>query len=101
MRTRETSQGLTCRTTADTYVTLLGFDMPEDACDGLLGFAIQRAHHVEGETSWMRELKTFAATGPERPPGTSYSTRQHRIQGFTWSDFSAKPGREIPIASSL
>jgi len=24
-------------------------------------------------------------------PGILYSTRQHPIQGFTWSDFSAKP----------
>ncbi len=32
------------------------------------------------------------STEPNPAPGIAYSTRQHPIQGFTWSDFSAKPG---------
>ena len=38
--------------------------------------------------------ENFCETDPGLPPGAKYSTRQHPIQGFTWSDFSAKPGHE-------
>jgi phosphatidylserine/phosphatidylglycerophosphate/cardiolipin synthase-like enzyme len=40
----------------------------------------------------MEGTKTFAATDPGFPPGAKYPTNKHPIQGFTWSDFSAKPG---------
>jgi len=29
---------------------------------------------------------------PGFPPGAKYPTNKHPIQGFTWSDFTAKPG---------
>jgi phosphatidylserine/phosphatidylglycerophosphate/cardiolipin synthase-like enzyme len=38
-------------------------------------------------------MKTFAETDPGFVPGSKYPTNRHPIQGFTWSDFSAKPGR--------
>jgi phosphatidylserine/phosphatidylglycerophosphate/cardiolipin synthase-like enzyme len=72
---------------------LLGFNMDESDCDGLMGFAIHRTDHTE-EAYWLEGLKTFAETDPGLPPGAKYSTRQHPIQGFTWSDFSAKPGHD-------
>src|SRR5207237_9839310 len=40
---------------------------------------------------WLSGYKTFKSVEPFPPPGILYSTRQHPIQGFTWSDFSAKP----------
>lgn len=92
MRTKVTQQGLTVQTIAGTYVVLLGFDVAEADCDGLMGFAIHRTDHKEEEAYWLEGLKTFAETDPGLPPGAKYSTRQHPIQGFTWSDFSAKPG---------
>jgi phosphatidylserine/phosphatidylglycerophosphate/cardiolipin synthase-like enzyme len=57
----------------------------------LLGFALRREDHTEGEKYWLSGYKTFASVEPSPPPGILYSTRQHPIQGFTWSDFSAKP----------
>jgi phosphatidylserine/phosphatidylglycerophosphate/cardiolipin synthase-like enzyme len=91
MRKKTTRHGLTLQAIAGTYVVLLGFDMDESDCDGLRGFAIHRTDHTEEEAYWLEGLKTFAETDPGLPPGAKYSTRRHPIQGFTWSDFSAKP----------
>jgi len=71
---------------------LLGMDLPQEKCPGLLGFAIRRHDHTEGETYWLGGYKTFASVVPHAAEGVLYSTRGHPIQGFTWSDFSAKPG---------
>jgi phosphatidylserine/phosphatidylglycerophosphate/cardiolipin synthase-like enzyme len=71
---------------------MLGINLPEADCAGLRGFAIHRTDHTENESYWLRGLKTFAETDPGFPPGSSYSTRDHPIQGFGWSDYTAKPG---------
>jgi hypothetical protein len=36
-------------------------------------------------------MKTFEATDPGLPPPARFPTNKHPVQGFTWSDFSAKP----------
>lgn len=92
MRQRKTRQGLTVQGIAGSYVVLLGMDMKREACDGHLGFAIHRTDHAEQEAYWLEGLKTFEETDPGFAPGSKYPTNQHPIQGFTWSDFSAKPG---------
>jgi phosphatidylserine/phosphatidylglycerophosphate/cardiolipin synthase-like enzyme len=91
MRHSVTSGQLTVRAIAGSHVVLLGIHLPQAACTGLLGFAIHRTDHAEEEAYWLRGKKTFAATDPGFPAGASYSTRQHPVQGFTWSDFTAKP----------
>jgi phosphatidylserine/phosphatidylglycerophosphate/cardiolipin synthase-like enzyme len=93
MRRRVTSQGLTVQATAGAYVVMLGMNMSKTACKGFKGFAINRTDHEEEESVWMSGLKTFEATDPGLPVGATYSTREHPIQGFTWSDFTAEPGR--------
>jgi hypothetical protein len=40
---------------------LLGFDMAEAACDGLMGIAVHRPDHPRAEAYWLGELKTFVA----------------------------------------
>lgn len=92
MRTRRTSSGLSVRAISGTYVVLLGISLPETLCPGLRGFAVHRTDHTENEAYYLRGLKTFAETDPGFPPGSSYSTRDHPIQGFGWSDYTAKPG---------
>ncbi|MBC7781338.1 MAG: hypothetical protein H7125_14685 [Proteobacteria bacterium] len=92
MRSRRAVRGLTVQAIAGSHVVLLGFDLDLRLCPGLLGFAIHRTDHVEDEAYWLEGLKTFAETDPKRPAGTQYATNQHPIQGFTWSDFTAKPG---------
>ena len=93
MRARRTKDGLTVRAIAGSHVVLLGMNMPRADCDGHLGFAIHRTDHAGQEAAWLRGSKTFEATDPGFPPGSTYSTREHPVQGFTWSDYSAKPGR--------
>jgi phosphatidylserine/phosphatidylglycerophosphate/cardiolipin synthase-like enzyme len=91
MRNKETIGNLSVQAIAGTHVVLLGIDFSEQDCPGLLGFALRREDHTEGEKYWLSGYKTFKSVEPFPPPGILYSTRQHPIQGFTWSDFSAKP----------
>ncbi len=94
MRRRESSPALAVQAVAGAYVVMLGMHMDPADCQGLMGFAIHRVDHSEGEAFWLQGLKTFAETDPGRPAGTQVSTRRHPIQGFTWSDLTAKPGHE-------
>jgi len=91
MRNKEQKGDLSVQAIAGTHVVLLGMDLAEAKCPGLLGFALRREDHTEGEKYWLSGYKTFKSVEPSPPPGILYSTRQHPIQGFTWSDFSAKP----------
>lgn len=92
MRIRTTAQGLTVQAVAGSHVVLLAMDMKPADCDGHMGFAIHRTDHTEKEAYWLRGIKTFAETDPGFPAGATYPTNKHPIQGFTWSDFTAKPG---------
>lgn len=92
MRQREQNGELSVQAIAGTHVVLLGMNLPKQVCPGLLGFAIRRHDHTEGEVYWLSGYKTFESVEPHPAAGVSYSTRRHPIQGFTWSDFSAKPG---------
>jgi phosphatidylserine/phosphatidylglycerophosphate/cardiolipin synthase-like enzyme len=97
MRNKEPKQagdGITVQAIAGTHVVLLGIDLPQQKCPGLLGFALRREDHTEGEKYWLTGYKTFKSVEPFPAPGILYSTRLHPIQGFTWSDFSAKPAHD-------
>ena len=94
MRNKITIGNLTVQAVAGTHVVLLGMNMPVTKCPGVLGFAIRRYDHDEGETNWLRSYKTFASVEPHPGEGVSFATRQHPIQGFTWSDYSAKPDHD-------
>jgi phosphatidylserine/phosphatidylglycerophosphate/cardiolipin synthase-like enzyme len=91
MRLRRTRKGLAVRAVAGANVVMLGIDLPQADCDGLMGFGIHRTDHTEDEAYWLNGTKTFAETDPHFAAGATYPTRDHPIQGFTWSDFSAKP----------
>jgi phosphatidylserine/phosphatidylglycerophosphate/cardiolipin synthase-like enzyme len=93
MRARRTRQGLTVQAIAGSHVVLLGMNMRQEDCNGLLGFAIRRTDYEEEDMRWLDGMKTFEQTDPGFPPGFKYPTNRHPIQGFTWSDFTAKPGR--------
>ncbi len=53
MRVRNENAGLTVQAVAGTYVVLLGFDLPESECEGLLGFSIHRVDHTEHEAFFL------------------------------------------------
>lgn len=92
MRTTNTNGGLKVYGIAGTYVVLLGFNLPESDCEGLLGFSLHRIDHTEKECYYLSGMKAFTETDPGFPPGSLYSTRNHPIQSFQWADYSAKPG---------
>ena len=94
MRVMKTNGGLKVHAIAGTYVVLLGFDLPEEDCNGLLGFSIHRQDHTENEAYFLSAMKAFAKTDPGFPPGSLYPTSDHPIQSFQWADYSAKPGHE-------
>jgi hypothetical protein len=55
---------LVLQAVAGTYVVLLGRDITDNnKKNGLLGFAIQRKDKTEGETHFMRGIKTFPKKG--------------------------------------
>lgn len=94
MRVRNKDNGVSVQAVAGTYVVLLGIDMEQVDTSGLLGFAIHREDPAEDEAYWLQGMRTFEASYPNPPDGALVSTREHPIQDFLWSDFTAKPGRE-------
>jgi hypothetical protein len=92
MRTSNINNNLKVHVIAGTYVVVLGFDLPRANCNGLLGFSIHRADHIENESYYLEGMKAFAETDPGFPSGARYSTKDHPIQSFQWADYSAKPG---------
>jgi phosphatidylserine/phosphatidylglycerophosphate/cardiolipin synthase-like enzyme len=90
VRASAAANGLTVHAVAGTCTVLLGFDLADPA--GCLGFAIRRTDHDEGETRWLRGMKTFESVVPNPPPGSDYSSRTEPIQAFQWGDYTAKPG---------
>jgi len=94
MRVTKTRNGLKVHAVAGTYVVMLGFDLPQRSCTGLKGFSIHRLDHTEDETKYLEGMKAFAETAPGFPAGATYSTKDHPIQSFQWSDYSAKPGHK-------
>jgi phosphatidylserine/phosphatidylglycerophosphate/cardiolipin synthase-like enzyme len=94
MRITQTTNGLRVHAIAGIYVVLLGIDLPEADCDGLLGFSIHRQDLTENETYYLSASKCFTEIDPGFPSGSSYSTRDHPIQSFQWADYSTKPGHD-------
>ena len=94
MRSRKTRNGLTAQATAGTYVVLLGWDMAavDIVADGVLGFAVRRFRHADGERVWLPGMKTFQAVEPHPAPGVLVSSYKHPLQTFQWGDYSAAPG---------
>ena len=92
MRKSIQKNGLTLNAIAGSNVVILGFNMKEEDCEGLLGFSIHRKDHAENECYYMKGMKIFEETDPGFPSGSLYSTKDHPWQSFQWADYSAKPG---------
>ena len=91
MRLKVEKHGITLQAIAGTYVVLLGWSMTKQDSKNVLGFAVHRTDKTENEAYWLEGMKVFKETDP----GTQKaSLRQHPLQGFTWSDFTAKPGHD-------
>ena len=94
MRKRVTRQGISVQAVSGTYTVTLGFNASDEARLGLLGFAIQRTDHTEGESYWLRGFKTFESVVPDPIPGQTYTLLEHPVQSFMWGDYTAKPAHD-------
>ena len=94
MRRHTDKNGLIVNAIAGTHVVFFGLDLAEAQRPGFRGFGFKRLDHVEGETTWLRGMKTFEKTEPHPAKGETFSTRYHPVQSFQWADYSAKPGRD-------
>jgi phosphatidylserine/phosphatidylglycerophosphate/cardiolipin synthase-like enzyme len=91
MRKKKEDGKLTMQAVAGTHVVLLGWSMTKQDSHHVLGFAVHRRDHTESEAYWLEGIKVFEETDP----GTEKaSLRSHPVQGYTWSDFTAKPGHD-------
>jgi phosphatidylserine/phosphatidylglycerophosphate/cardiolipin synthase-like enzyme len=94
MRRRKEIDGLTVNAVAGTHVVFFGLDLAPEQQPGFRGFGFKRDDPSEGETTWLRGMKTFAKTEPHPAIGETFSTHYHPIQSFQWADYSAQPGRD-------
>ena len=94
MRKRVNQSGVVINAVAGNHVVMLGLDIAGKLRKGLRGFAIRRTDHEAEEVYWMRGMKTFASVEPNPVPGEQFSSREHPLQSFQWSDYSAKPDHE-------
>jgi phosphatidylserine/phosphatidylglycerophosphate/cardiolipin synthase-like enzyme len=94
MRYRLDQNGLTINAIGGSHVVFFGLSLAAQARPGFRGFGFKREDHVEGETVWLRGMKTFEKTEPHPAAGETFSTRYHPIQSFQWADYSVKPGRD-------
>jgi hypothetical protein len=92
VRRRTKHGGLTVNVVGGTHVVFFGLDLAAAKRAGCRGFGFKRFDHDEGDTIWLRGLKTFHETEPYPAVGEQFSTLHHPIQGFQWADYSAKPG---------
>src|SRR6187551_962675 len=92
MRNRKSKDGITVNVIAGTYVVFFGFDLDPAYKKDFRGFAIKRTDDAEGETVWLRGLKTFWETEPTPTTSERFSTFKHPIQGFQWADYTVSPG---------
>lgn len=93
MRNSDSRDGLTAQAIAGNHVVLLGFNMElsDIRTEKVLGFAVRRTRHSDGDVRWMTGMKTFASVEPSPPPGVGRSSRRHPFQSFQWADYSVSP----------
>ena len=97
MRTFKTNDSLKVNAIAGTYVVTLGFDLPKEKCNGLLGFSILRTDST-GQAKFLEGMKCFKETDPGFPAGAQYPSNEQPIQIFQWADYSAEPGKTLFFA---
>jgi phosphatidylserine/phosphatidylglycerophosphate/cardiolipin synthase-like enzyme len=95
MRSTGSSGGLGVLAIAGSFVVTLGWNLSlgRIRSRNVLGFAIRRHRHSDGEIEWLTGLKTFESVEAHPPPGVGRSSRQHPFQTFQWADYSVSPGQ--------
>jgi len=67
---KEGSKFIEAVSTGRPHIVLLGMDLLETKCPGLLGFALRREDHTDREKYWLSGYKNFASV-----PGTIFLER--------------------------
>lgn len=81
-----------------TRTILMAVNCPESRRKGLRGFAFHRTLKGANEGRWLPSQKVFKSIVPDpkklvdgkRPV---FSTQEHPVQSFIWSDYTAEPGK--------
>jgi phosphatidylserine/phosphatidylglycerophosphate/cardiolipin synthase-like enzyme len=89
MRARSPSGPVSVHAIAGTYVVLLGIDLEPDSLPGLLGFAIRRTDHTDGERHYLRNFRTFRVN--EDAAGDRQASIVNPFQAFLWGDYGVQP----------
>lgn len=90
MREVGKAEGIEIQLIGGTYVVLIGMSVSPRRVKGLLGFAIERTDHTEGEKFFLYNNLLFERN--EAGEGSDYSSLRNPIQAFVWGDYTAKPG---------
>jgi phosphatidylserine/phosphatidylglycerophosphate/cardiolipin synthase-like enzyme len=96
LRKRVSEGGVTVQGISGNHAVFFGLDLDPDVRAGCLGWSVHRVDHSSQppEQYWMSGFKTFRSVVPQPDPKTLYSTRDHPMQTFYWSDYTAKPGHD-------
>jgi phosphatidylserine/phosphatidylglycerophosphate/cardiolipin synthase-like enzyme len=86
--------GMLVNAIAGSRVVFFGLDLEKDKRPGFRGFGFRRTDHIEGETVWLRGMKTFEKTEPHPAKGELFSTQYQPVQSFQWADYGVEPGRD-------
>jgi hypothetical protein len=93
MRVTTTEGHFKVRAIAGTHTVLMALDCAEPRRHGLLGFGFKREIVGGPPTAdkWLRSLKVFKSVVPNPRQPARFSTKDHPIQSFLWSDYTAEP----------
>ena len=86
------------RVVAGTRTILMALNCPEARRKGLKGFAFHRKLKGAGEGKWLRSQKVFKTLVKDPKALVNgkkqvFTTRDHPVQSFIWSDYTAEPGQ--------
>jgi len=97
VRVNKTQGPLSVRAIAGTRVVLMAFDLDSSELNGLRGFAIKSGIVGGPAPKFLEGIRYFASLVPKPVTGAKYSTRDHPLQSFLWSDYAAHPDTEYDI----
>jgi hypothetical protein len=92
VRVRKTHGALTVHAIVGTRVALFAMDLPKDALEGLMGFAIRRTNHDTNDSFYLQNALLFAAN--DRGRKSNHSSLQNPFQEFLWA--TTRSARSTP-----
>ena len=91
VRIRRQQGDLSVHAIVGTRVALFGMDVPKEAIDDLMGFAIRRTDHPGGRTAYLPNFLLFEVN--DRGEKSNHSSYANPFQEFLWGDYTLLPER--------